>query len=159
MILDTVVVKPQPLSKARLHAKLMRGVSRGIDKAGGKGRFADAIDLSVQALDKQLSGSMPGVEVLDRMMDAEPSVLDDWMRAKGKRIVDEDAVCDSDDLNVLLARVSLMLAEAEHPDSPGGRTIVPQEYLTGEEAIRKLHAMTGRWLARCADIRRPRAVA
>ncbi len=157
MIHDTVVGEQTPLTKQRLHAKLMRGVSRGIDNAGGKGRFADAIDLSVQALDKQFAGSMPSVEVLDRMMDAEPTVLDDWMRAKGLRIVAENAVCDSDDLGLLLARVQLMLQEAEHPDGPGGRTVVPQEYLAGEKVVRELHALTGRWIERCSALRRPRA--
>jgi hypothetical protein len=157
MFTDTVVAKREPLSKARLHAKLMRGLSRGIDNTGGKGRFADAIDLSVQALDKQLSGSMPSVEVLDRMMDVEPTVLDDWMRAKGKRLVDEDAVCDADDMGLLIARVLVMLNEAEHPDGPGGREIVPQEYIAGEKLMRDLHAASSRWLQRCTELRRPRA--
>jgi len=155
---DTVVAKPERLTRERLHSKIMRGFSRAID-IHGRGTFLDQIDLSRQALDKQLSGSMPNVEVLDRAMDVEPSILDDWMRAKGKRIVDENAVCDSDDLGLLLARVQLMLQEAEHPDGPGGRSVVPQEYLAGEKVVAELHALTGRWLQRCVEIRRPRVAA
>ncbi len=154
MIPETVVAKPQPLTKGQLHAKLMRGFTRAID-IHGRGTFLDKIDLTRQALDKQMAGSMPGIEVLDRAMDLEPTVLDDWMRGKGKRIVDENAVCDSDDLGLLLARVQLMLQEAEHPDGPGGRTVVPQEYLAGERVVQQLHALTGRWLQRCAELRRP----
>lgn len=155
----TVVGSRAPLTKARLHAKLMRGIARGIDKAGGKGRFADAIDLSVQALDKQLSGSMPSVEVLDRMLTVEDTILDDWMRGHGKRVVDENAVCDVDDMQLLISRVLVMIAEAEHPDGPGGRTVVPQEYLAGEKLMRDLHSVSGQWLEKCAAIRRPREVA
>lgn len=151
-------MQAKSLTRAQLHAKIMRGFSRAID-LHGKGVFLDKVDCSDQGYRKQTGGSMPSLEIIDRALDLEPSVLDDWMRAKGLRVVAEDAVCDSDDLNVLLARVSLMLAEAEHPDSPGGRAIVPQEYLVGEEVMHKLHAMTGRWLARCSDIRKPRAVA
>lgn len=155
MTSPTVVAKTERLSKAALHAKIMRGIARGIDNHSGKGRFADAIDLSTQALDKQLQGSMPSVEVLDRVMDVEPTVLDDWLRAKGKRLVDEDAICDVDDCSLLIARVLVMLNEAEHPAGPGGRTIVPQEYLAGEKLMRDLHAASARWLHQCTEIRKP----
>jgi len=155
MTAPTVVAKNERLSKARLHAKIMRGIARGIDNLGGKGRFADAIDLSTQALDKQMQGAMPSIEVLDRVMDVEPTVLDDWLRAKGKRLVDEDAVCDVDDCSLLIARVLVMLNEAEHPNGPGGRAIVPQEYLAGEKLMRELHGATARWLHQCTEIRRP----
>ncbi len=155
MTSPTVVAKAERLSKAALHAKIMRGVARGIDNQGGKGRFADAIDLSTQALDKQLQGSMPSIEVFDRVMDIEPTVLDDWLRSKGKRLVDEDAVCDVDDCSLLIARVLVMLNEAEHPNGPGGRKIVPQEYLGGEKLMRDLHAASARWLHQCSEIRGP----
>lgn len=154
----TVVPKTEQLTKACLHAKIMRGWARAIDKHG-KGRFADLLDISTVALDKQLSGSMPSFEVIDRALTVEETILDDWFRAKKKRLVDENAVCDVDDFSLLITRVLLMIQEAEHPEGPGGRTIVPQEYLAGEVLIRELHGATGKWLERCADIRRPREVA
>ncbi|WP_128082273.1 hypothetical protein [Sphingomonas sp. Ant20] len=120
----TVVANAERLTKAQLHAKVMRGWARGIDRHG-KGTFADRIECSIQALDKQLAGSLPTLETIDRAMDAEPSVLDDYFEAKGKRLVDKEAVCDADDCGLLIARVLVMLNEAEHPNGPGGRAIVP----------------------------------
>lgn len=155
---DTVVRETTLLSKPQVHAKLMRGWARGIDRHG-KGTWADKIGVSAPALDKQLSGSMPGFDVIDAALDAEPTVLDDYIAAKGKRLVDKDAVCDVDDMGLLLARVLVMLNEAEHPDGPGGRAIVPQEYLNGEKLMRDLHGASSRWLEKCAEIRRPRGVA
>ncbi|MBB4611648.1 hypothetical protein [Sphingomonas yabuuchiae] len=158
MTVPTVVAKAEPISKPRLHAKIMRGWARAIDRMG-KGAFLDAIECSTQALDKQLAGSMPSLETLDRALTAEPTVLDDWLAARGKRLVDQDATCDVDDMGLLMARVLVMIQEAEHPEGPGGRTIVPQEYLNGEKIMRELHAVTGRWIEKCSDLRRPREVA
>lgn len=154
----TVVANTQPLPKARLHAKLMRGWTRIIDKKG-KGAFADAIDCSVQALDKQLAGSMPTLETIDRALCVDATVLDDWLKARGFRLCPEDADCDADNFSLLMARVLVMIQEAEHPDGPGGRAIVPQEYLAGEKLMRELHASSGRWIDKCSDLRRPREVA
>jgi hypothetical protein len=150
----TVVAALQRLTKQQLHAKVMRGWARGIDRHG-KGTFADRIECSIQALDKQLAGSLPTLETIDRAMDAEPSVLDDYFEAKGKRLVDKEAVCDADDCGLLIARVLVMLNEAEHPNGPGGRTIVPQEYLAGEKLMRDLHTASARWIQRCTEIRQP----
>ncbi|MBI0474241.1 hypothetical protein D9601_02530 [Sphingomonas sp. MA1305] len=135
----------------------MRGWARAIDKRG-KGRFADDIGCSGTGLDKQLSGSLPSLESIDKALCVEPTVLDDWLAFRGMRVVAEDAICDVDDMQLLISRVLVMIAEAEHPDGPGGRTIVPQEYIAGEALIRQLHSATGRWLERCASIRRPREV-
>lgn len=155
---QTVARVTIPLTKQRLHAKIMRGFSRAIDNLG-KGAFLDAIDCTSEGLRKQMNGSMPSLETIDKALDAEATVLDDWLRAKGKRLVDKDAVCDVDDMGLLLSRVLVMLNEAEHPEGPGGRAIVPQEYLAGERLMRELHGASSRWLERCAEIRRPREVA
>ena len=155
---EPVVPKLGPLSKLELHAKLMLGWTRAISRHG-KGAFADKLECTGPGLNKQLAGSMPDFETIDKALDAEPSVLDDYLAAKGKRLVDAEAVCDVDDLGLLLARVTLLLQEAEHPDGPGGRAIVPQEYLAGEKVMRDLHVLTGRWLDRCGEIRKPRGVA
>lgn len=154
----TVVGEKQRLSKHQLHALLMAGWSRAIAEKG-KGSFADEIDTSVQGLDKQLTGSMPGFDTIDRAFDADERVLDDWIDAKGRRIVAKEAVCDVDDMGLLLSRVLVMLNEAEHPEGPGGRAIVPQEYLGGEALMRDLHAASARWIEKCNAIRRPKAVA
>jgi len=155
---DPVVGGNQPLTKPKLHAALMQGWSRAIAKFG-KGGFADKLEVSVTALDKQLTGSMPGFELIDRAFDHDPSVLDDWAREKGVRLVAAEAVCDVDDLNLLIGRVLVLINEATHPDSPGGRAIIHSEKLKGEDLMRQLHHTSGQWLSECADLRRPRSVA
>lgn len=154
----TVVSNTDPLPKQRLHAKLMRGWSRIIDKMG-KGAFADALGATTAGIDKQLSGSMPGLEMIDAALCIDPTVLDDWLKHRGVRLVAEGAVCDVDDLGLLMARVLVMIQEAEHPDGPGGRTITHTEYLNGEKLMRQIHSASGRWIDCCTDIRRPREVA
>jgi hypothetical protein len=125
----------------------MAGWNRGII-AHGKGGFADKLDVSSTALGKQLAGSMPDMETIDRAFDAEPSLLDDYMTSKGKRIVDAAAVCDVDDASVLITRILLWLHESQHPDSPGGRAVVHSELIPAELMIRQLHQATGDWLGK-----------
>lgn len=155
---ETVVRKCSKLSKPELHAEILKGWARGISRHGGQGAFADKLEISTTALGKHLTGSLPCFETLDKALDAEPTVLDDYLKRKGKRLVDEDAVCDVDDMGLLLARVLVMIQEAEHPNGPGGRTVVPQEFLAGESIMRDLNAASARWLEKCSEIRRPRAV-
>lgn len=151
---QTVVAATQPMTKQQLHAKLMSGWARGIDRHG-KGTFADKLDCSTEGLNKQLSGSFPSFETLDKAFDAEPTVLDDWLTAKGKRVVDANAVCDVDDASLLISRLLVKLHEAEHPESPGGRAVVHTELLGMESLIRELHGATGNWIAEIDQIRSP----
>jgi len=134
---ETVVGQIRPLSKLELHAKLMRGWNRAID-ALGKGRFADKLEISGPGLDKQLTGSLPGVDLLDKALAVEPSVLDDWLAHHGLRLVDREAVCDTDDVSVLVSRLLNKLVEAQHPDSPGGRRIVGPEILAMDDLLREV---------------------
>ena len=150
---QTIVSKPQRLGKQKLHALIMQGWTRAIAKAGGKGSFADALDVSTVAIDKHLTGSMPGLDMIDAALEVEATILDDWLAAKGKRIVDKEAVCDRDDASVLVARLMLWLQEAQHPESAGGRKIVHTELLPAELLIRQLHGATGNWLARISDMK------
>ncbi len=158
MVDQTVVAATQRLSKQQLHAKVMRGWNRIIDKIG-KGTFADRLGCSSVAIDKQLVGSMPGLEMIDAAFAIDSTVLDDWLKHHGVRLVTNDAVCDVDDLGLLMARVLVMIQEAEHPDSPGGRQIIHTEYLNGERIMREIHTASGRWIDRCSEIRKPREVA
>lgn len=148
-----VVGEKRPLTKGELHAKLMVGWARAIAGCGGKAAFAERMDMTGEALRKQLNGSFPGLDMIDRAFDIDGTLLDDWMTAKGKRLVDEGAVCDTDDASVLIARLMLWLQEAQHPESPGGRSIVHTELIGAEALIRQLHGATGNWLARISDIR------
>lgn len=158
MLHRTVVGEKRPLSKPRLHALLMEGWSRAIVKLG-KGAFADKIGVSAPALDKQLTGSMPGFDVIDAALDVCPTVLDEYLREKGLRLVDQEAVCDTDDASLLIARLLVKLQEAEHPDSPGGRAVIHTELFDMEALIRQLHGQTGNWINQIETLRRPRSVA
>jgi len=150
---DTPVVRNRSkLTKLELHSLLMAGWQRGIMRHG-KGGFADKLEVSSTALNKQLTGSIPDLETIDRAFDAEHTVLDDYFAKKGKRIVDAEAVCDVDDASVLITRLLLWLQEAQHPDSPGGRKVVHAELLPAEFMIRQLHQATGNWLSQISQIR------
>jgi hypothetical protein len=147
-----VVSNRSKLSKLELHSLLMAGWNRAI-MTHGKGAFADKLGISSTALNKQLTGSMPDMETIDSALDAEPSILDDYLGKKGKRLVDATAVCDVDDASVLITRLLLWLHEAQHPDSAGGRKIVHSELLPAEFMIRQLHQATANWLAQISELR------
>lgn len=154
----TVVAAPQRLSKLELHARLMVGWSRLIARMG-RGRFADMLEISGEGVAKQLAGSMPRFEQIDRAFDEDNSILDDWLAHKRKRLVDEDAVCDTDDAALLMSRLLERLLAAQHPDSPGGRRIVAPEIMEMEDLLREVHRMTGNLLEEGARYRGLRSVA
>lgn len=155
---NTVVGEIEPLSKQQLHAKVMLGWSRAIANLG-KGAFADKLDITVPGLDKQLAGSMPGFDLIDKALDLEPSLLEDWLSHKKKRLVDIDAICSTDDIGLVMARLLAWFHEASHPNSPGGVAIVHSEKLAAEPLMRQLHCEIGKFLEEIAGMRRPRAVA
>lgn len=155
---QTIVRNCSKISKSRLHDLLMIGWSRTVSKFG-KQAVADELDISTAAIDKQLAASMPDFATIVDVYGFDSEVLDEVLDELGLRIVPKDTVCCVDDLNLLLSRALVKLNEAVHPDGPGGREIVHTEYLDGEDVMRALHAKSGDWLARCGEIRRPRAVA
>lgn len=135
---EGVSSKRRPLSKADLHAKLMTGWSRAVATCGGQGGFLDRMDIVRPTLTGHFSGSFPSFELIDRAYDIDQSILDDWLAEKGARIVDRDAVCDTDDVSVLVSRLLNKLVEAQHPDSPGGRRIVGPEILAMDDLLREV---------------------
>lgn len=149
----TVVRNRSNLSKPEIHSLLMAGWARAI-RNHGKGAFADRLEISTTGLDKQLTGSMPAFDVIDKALDAEETILDDYLTRKGKRLVDKDAVCDTDNLGMLLAQLHVWLEKARHPDSPGGAKIVHTEMLEGEMLLRSTYTEIGRFLEECASLRR-----
>lgn len=158
MVRPPVVRNCSKLPKAELHDLLMVGWQRAVARHG-RGAWTDALEITDEALRKQLNGSMPSFETVVDAYSCAGDVLDDLLDRLGSRIVPKDATCDTDDLRVLLARVMLKLQEAVHPTSPGGAAIVHQEYLDAEAEMRALHKLSGDWIQMCADIRKPRSVA
>lgn len=152
---QSIVRNRSKISKARLHDLLMAGWTRLIVRHG-KGALADELDTSTVAIDKHLTGSMPGFDLIaDTLTFKDSDVLDDVLAELGLRVVPSDSVCCIDDFALLLSRVLVKVQEAEHPDGPGGRAVVPQEYLDAEELMAKLHRATGAWLEKCREIRTP----
>ena len=153
-----VVRNRSKISKPQLHDLLMIGWQRAISKFG-KGSFAEALDISTVAVDKQLSGSMPDFATIVDAYAIDCELLDEVLDALGVRIVPKEAACDVDDLNVLMARALVKINEATHPDGPGGRTITHSEYLDGELVMRQIHKASGAWVEQCAVIRGHRSAA
>jgi hypothetical protein len=151
---DTVVRKRSIPSEGEFHALLIAGLARASARIG-RGALADQMDMSGRGLDKVFAGSHPSAKRVFDVLFACDDVLDDVADRYGKRLVDKAAVCDVDDLSLLLARVNLKIQEAQHPDSPGGENITHGEYLGAEQLMRELHAATGRWIEKCKSIREP----
>lgn len=153
-----VVRKCSKITKPQLHDLLMIGWQRAVSKFG-KGAFAEALEISTVAVDKQLAGSMPDFATIVEAYAHDDEILNDILDTLGVRIVPKEAACDTDDLNLLLARALVKINEATHPDGPGGRNITHSEYLDGELVMRALHKTSGAWVERCAVIRGDRAAA
>jgi hypothetical protein len=153
----TLVRKCGKVSKASLHDLLMVGWQRMI-ATYGKGPFCDYLEISTTAMDKQLTGSMPGFDLIVDAVCAEPHVLDDVMAALGMRMVAQEGDCDADDMQVVLAKLMLWHAQATHPDSPGGRRVVHSEVGDAESWLRQIHKLSGDLIAGLAEARKPRAV-
>ncbi len=154
----SVVGKPQRLNKATLHAVLMQGWSRAIAACGGRAAFAERMEISGEALRQQTNGSFPSFEIIDRAVDVEPSVLEEWLATKNLKVVDRNAIGSTDDALVTVTQLAAKIAEAVHPDGPGGRAIVHSEYLGLEDLMREMHRLSGSWLEECASIRGLRVV-
>jgi len=150
---STVLPKSTEISEADFLAAQIRGLSRA-EKAAGAKALAFMLDITPKQLGNILAGASTHPKRQWDALAADPSALDDIAALYGRRIVDKEAVCDVDDASVLIARLMLWLQEAEHPESPGGRSIVHTELLPAEFMIRQLHAATGNWLE---QIKRARA--
>lgn len=158
---SNVLPSKPDVNEAKFHNAMIRGLSRAADALGSLKALAFVMDISTKQLGNIMAGASTDPK---RLWDAhiaapDADVMNDIAELYGKRLVDKNATCDTDNLNVLLARVLLMVNEATHPDSPGGRAIVHTEYLDGETLMRQVHTMSANWLEQCAQIRRPRGVA
>lgn len=153
----TIVRKCSKIGKSRLHDLVMVGWSRCIARYG-KQAFAEELGVTTAAIDKQLSGSMPDFALIADARGFDEDVLNEVCDALGIRIVPRNTVCDSDHLNLVLARALVKINEATDPKGPGGRAIVHTEYLDGESIMLELHKATGAWLEKCAEARTPRMV-
>ncbi|MEH3107123.1 MAG: hypothetical protein PGN09_07535 [Sphingomonas fennica] len=146
-------------TEAEFRAAMLAGLARA-ERQTSRKVLAFAMDVTTKQLGNIMeAGSMPAPKRLWDALGAEETALDDIARLYGLRLVPQDATCDSDDAGVVLASLLQALLKAEHPDSPGGRTVVPQELLGMETLVRAVHAKTGKMIACIDEHRRPRVVA
>jgi hypothetical protein len=141
----TIVRKCEKISKSHLHDLLMVHWS-GLIAEHSKSAFAEYLDVSTTAIDKQLAGSMPDFATIMDAFDIDPTMFDGIMRLKGKKVVDAESNTEVADAILLIARLLDWLARAQHPNSPGGPRIVPIEIAQAEDVLRELHTVTGSWL-------------
>jgi len=158
---DTVVSKVTPPSEQEFHALMVAGLARAAVNLGGQGALADKMDMTSAGLKKIFNGGMTSPKRLFDMLldDRTSTVLDDIAARYGRRFVDKEAVCNTDDAGLLLARLLVWVQEAQHPDSPGGRNIVHTELAPVEAQMRELHGALGNWISQIDEVRKPRAVA
>ena len=152
-----VVRNCEPLPKQQLHELVMAGWSRCIARFG-QGAFADALGITGAALRKQLAGSMPDPELLMNSVTICPHALADVFDKLGLRLVSKEAICSTDDVEVLISRLLNKLLEAKHPDSPGGKAVVYSELMPIETLLREVHGALGSYIATVDEVRRPRAM-
>ncbi|SNT15873.1 hypothetical protein SAMN06295912_15014 [Sphingomonas laterariae] len=155
---SSVVPETSSVGEDQFHGAMLAGLGRAERKVGLK-VLAFVMDMTPKGLRNLFAGSAPHPKRLWDALYADKTALDDIADLYGRRVVDKTAVCDTDDLKVLIARVNLKLQEYAHPDSPAAESTAHCEYLDGEALMRSLHHETGRWLERCSEIRKPRAVA
>lgn len=150
---NNVVPETTDVNEDEFHAALLAGLARAAKMPGGDKALAFVMDCSTKQLDNIRKGATPHPK---RLWDARAhcsTVLDDIADLYGARIVAKEAVCDVDDASVLITRLLLWLHEAQHPGSPGGRRVVPQELLPAEFMIRQLHQATGEWIEQIGKAR------
>jgi len=146
--------KIEPLPKHRVAASIAAGWAR-IVRTKGKGSFADRLGTTERTVENALAGkTLPEAHTIFNSLAADKTALDELFEEYGVRLVDKDAVCDTDNLGMLLAQLHVWLEKARHPDSPGGAKIVHTEMLEGEMLLRSTYTEIGRFLEECASLRR-----
>lgn len=138
---------------------MIAGLARA-QKAKGAKALAYCMDLTTKALGN-LFGGVAKTTDPKRLWDARaacPTALDDIADLYGCAIVSKEAAALMDLGTLPIADLLHRVATAESPDSPGGVAKTHQELLAMEAQIREVHALTGCWLERIKDYRRPQAV-
>lgn len=156
---SSVVPETNVVTEDQFHGAMVEGLGRAI-KNNSERALAYVMGLTTtKQLGNIMRGSATHPKRLWDALAAEPSVLDNIATLYGKKLVDQDAICDTNNLGMLLAQLHIWLERARHPDSPGGPAIVHSEKLDGEALLRDAYGEIGRFLEECATIRRPRVAA
>jgi hypothetical protein len=151
---SNVVPETTSVTEDEFRAAMLAGLARCEKKSSDKA-LAYVMDITTKQLGNiKNKGGTPSPKRLWDAHAAHGTGLEDIAALYGMRLVAKEAVCDVDDVSVMIARLLLWLHEAQHPNSPGGRKVVHSELLPAEFMIRQLNQATGDWLATIADHRK-----
>lgn len=155
---SNVVPKFSPLTEMDFKEAWLGTLSR-LCQAHGEDRVALWLGVGLQHLRKNIrsGNSLPTADKLWNLLAYDQSAHDELDGRYGLKNVGCDDVCSSDPLTLSLITLARDVAEAEAPDSPGGHTVTDTELRGMDEGLlRKVHRVTGTWLERLEEMRRPR---
>lgn len=157
---NTVVPKVQPKTEQSFKDAWLMALGR-LCKEHGEDQVALWLGVGKNYLQQKIrSGiSLPTADKIWNLLAYDQSAHDELDGEYGLKNVGADDVCASDPLTLSLITLARDVAEAEAPDSPGGHTVTDHELLGMDEGLlRKVHRVTGTWLERLEEMRRPRVV-
>ena len=157
---NTVVREVRALDEDEFHREFMIMLGRLIG-THGPAKVAHALGYtSKRQLGNLTNGSLPTLRGFYNLLTLEDTAHDEVDKAYRAKKVAEGSVCASDPLTLSLITLARDVAAAEAPDSPGEHAVTDSELRKMDEGlIRKVHRVTGTWLTRLEEIRRPRMVA
>lgn len=159
MASNTVVPEPKPLTEEQFHAAFMCALARLV-RLHGKPKVALWLGVSVRQLGNYGNGSLPSPDRIWNLLAHDASAHDELDAEFGQRNVPKDAVCADDPLTLSMITLAHQVAAAEDPGSHGGQKVTDHELLEMDEPLlRKVNRVTGTWLERLANLRKPRSVA
>lgn len=155
----SVVPETVGVSEDDFRNAMVAGLARAQKRVGAKA-LAYCMDLTTKALGNLFGGTAKSTDP-KRLWDARAAcstALDDIADLYGCAIVSKEAAALLDLGTLPIADLLHRVAVAESPESPGGVAKTHSELLGMEEQIRAVHALTGCWLERIKDFRRPQVV-
>ena len=153
----SVVPETTGVGEADFRNAMIAGLARAQQRVGSKA-LAFVMDMTPKALSNLFGGAAKSTDP-KRLWDARaacPTALDDVADLYGCAIVSKDEAALIGRGTLPMAELLRKVAVAESPDSPGGAAVVHSELLDMEDEIRAVHALTGAWLERIREVRRPR---
>lgn len=156
---NSVVPEPRPLTEDEFRGSWLLTLAR-LCRTHGDGKVALWLGVSERHLRNVKAGiALPTADKLWNLLAYDQSAHDELDGEYGLRNVGKDAVCASDPLTLSLITLARDVAAAEAPDSPGAHIVTDCELRGMDESLlRKVHRVTGTWLERLEEMRRPRAI-
>lgn len=156
---NSVLPQRQPLTEQQFRDTWLLALAR-LCRTHGDSKVALWLGVSERHLRNIKAGTaLPTADKLWNLLAYDPSAHDELDGEYGLRNVGKDDVCATDPLTLSLITLARDVAEAEAPDSPGGHSVTDTELRAMDESlVRKVHRVTGTWLERLEEMRRPRVV-